>query len=840
MATEAVATRRRIIPRPRLTKLLDESPARIKLLVAPAGYGKTTLAQQWLAESGHRQLWYRGSPASADVAALAADIAIVIGEVLPDAGKRMRERLRAAGHPEEDVDILVELLVEDVVTWPPDVWLVLDDYHFAMDSVASERFVELLTQTTAPQILVTSRRRPAWATARRLLYGEIQEIDRRTLAMEEVEARQLLGRVDESVKKLVEDASGWPAVLGLAALTDQAQIPSEGVPQALYQYFAEEVFQAADPETQLDLARLALVRVVDESLAQAVLGERGPRTLLDGVRLGVFVQDRNDAYSVHPLLRDFLELQLRLHHKATIDAARAEVGEWLLAQERWDEAFELADRFGDLQLAESVLERSLDRLIQEGRIATITRWLEGRTIVHGTSPIFDLAEAESAFRLAEHAKAEALAAQAANRLPANHPMLSRAFARAGRSALIGSRDQESLQYFKYARNHARTPSDTREALVGLYFAASELGLPQAAAFLTELSELEDDSPEAVLRLGAARLTEATRGNAIGEVVASQRRLRYLAPRASDPLAATAFLHTLGNSLNLLGRYDEAFEVIEELLAITRKYRLDMPIPHALLNRALAQHGRREFRAAHASLDDVSAYVPPGGDEYLEYNAAAIRARLLTSERRLEEAALAIRPAASEIPSLALRSEYLVSQALVEACMGDKDRPRELLLEALTAYGRSVEARVVGTCAVAIAEGEEGSGFEAAVHSVWQAASKTGNLDGVVCGYRAYPPLLRALFAIDAARAKLSDLISRARDERLARRMGIRVIQNVPGQLLTPRETEVYELLLRGLSNRAIAETLVVSEATVKVHLRHIYEKLGVRTRAEAVARDFTL
>ncbi len=44
---------RRIIERPRLTRMLDDSPARIKMLVAPAGYGKTTLARQWLAASSH-------------------------------------------------------------------------------------------------------------------------------------------------------------------------------------------------------------------------------------------------------------------------------------------------------------------------------------------------------------------------------------------------------------------------------------------------------------------------------------------------------------------------------------------------------------------------------------------------------------------------------------------------------------------------------------------------------------------------------------------------------------------------------------------------------------------
>ena len=72
IATEPHTRRRRIIERPRLTRLLDESQGRIKMLVAPAGYGKTTLARQWLADK--RAVWYTATPASADVAALAAGL----------------------------------------------------------------------------------------------------------------------------------------------------------------------------------------------------------------------------------------------------------------------------------------------------------------------------------------------------------------------------------------------------------------------------------------------------------------------------------------------------------------------------------------------------------------------------------------------------------------------------------------------------------------------------------------------------------------------------------------------------------------------------------------------
>src|SRR5258707_12213787 len=66
-----------IIKRPRLTKLLDESGARIILLVAPAGYGKTTLAREWVAGKDG-VAWYSGRPAMADVAALACGLAVTL------------------------------------------------------------------------------------------------------------------------------------------------------------------------------------------------------------------------------------------------------------------------------------------------------------------------------------------------------------------------------------------------------------------------------------------------------------------------------------------------------------------------------------------------------------------------------------------------------------------------------------------------------------------------------------------------------------------------------------------------------------------------------------------
>ena len=128
------------------------------------------------------------------MAALAAGVAIAAAEIVPDAGKRMRQRIRAVGHPEEDVDVLAELFAEDVQEWPADAWLAIDDYHYAMESVASERFIELLTSETSIRMVLTTRNRPSWATARRILYGEIQELNHRLLAMDDQEASEVLGR----------------------------------------------------------------------------------------------------------------------------------------------------------------------------------------------------------------------------------------------------------------------------------------------------------------------------------------------------------------------------------------------------------------------------------------------------------------------------------------------------------------------------------------------------------------------------------------------------------------------------------------------------------------------
>jgi DNA-binding NarL/FixJ family response regulator len=91
-------------------------------------------------------------------------------------------------------------------------------------------------------------------------------------------------------------------------------------------------------------------------------------------------------------------------------------------------------------------------------------------------------------------------------------------------------------------------------------------------------------------------------------------------------------------------------------------------------------------------------------------------------------------------------------------------------------------------------------------------------------------------AVAAGEMVLSPAITPAVFEALRRAPGT---ENEGDELgmgsLTAREREVLNLLARGMSNALIAEELVITNKTVKNHLSRIYEKIGVHSRAEAIA-----
>src|SRR4029453_5307448 len=118
------------------------------------GYGKTTLVTEWL-QGKDGAVWYRATSASADLAAFSAGLTDVLAALVPNAGERLKQRLRVADTPERAARPLAELLAEDLAQWPDDALLIVDDYHLVAESAAVEDFFDWLL-TLARQLRVVA------------------------------------------------------------------------------------------------------------------------------------------------------------------------------------------------------------------------------------------------------------------------------------------------------------------------------------------------------------------------------------------------------------------------------------------------------------------------------------------------------------------------------------------------------------------------------------------------------------------------------------------------------------------------------------------------------------
>ena len=108
---------------------------------------------------------------------------------------------------------------------------------------------------------------------------------------------------------------------------------------------------------------------------------------------------------------------------------------------------------------------------------------------------------------------------------------------------------------------------------------------------------------------------------------------------------------------------------------------------------------------------------------------------------------------------------------------------------------------------------------------------SGAVEPLVCAYRANRELLRALVSNRVTAERAVFALNRAGDQELAKEVDLDIAASLdPRSALSAREREVYELLCAGLSNGEITKRLFITEGTVKVHVHHVFDKMGVRSR----------
>jgi LuxR family maltose regulon positive regulatory protein len=827
-----LATRRRIIERPRLTRLLDQTEARIIVLVGPAGYGKTTLAREWLASRG--SAWYQASAASTDVAALAVGIAKAAAPLFPRASNRVAEWVERCPDPTGRAETLAELVAGELSTVPSETWLAIDDFHLTMDSEAAGLFFERFEAVAPIRILLTSRRRPSWVSARRLLYGEVYELGQAALAMTEDEANEVLGHsLGRSAGGLVALAEGWPAVIGLAAFTEGVVPFERSVPGALYDYFAEELYQKTNQELRSRLSALALVPSLARDIIVDIFGQTHSEIVLsEACRLGFVSARHGGVLEMHPLLRTFLLSKFKEETSSFRDSMTQKVFDTCVARRAWDDAYSVVTATESAALVPELVSSALGEVLDAGRVTTLQNWVTFARDREIRSPILTLADAEIAFRHGWHQKAEAAARQAASQLKSTEPMYARAHLRAGQAAYFNDRHTAALKSFDSAWSHSSEDEIKREAIWASFLTSIDLEDPSAVKFLKTYERLLSGGPDDAIRLATGRLSLAYRQGRVSEGLDAARSALYVINEACDPMVRSSFWNAYAWALTFNSRYDEALDAAELELVEARDHDLDFIVPHATLLSAQARLGLRQVLEAGRLLDAVDEIAEYRADDFLSVNAKTLRARMYLVSKRVDEALAALDEVEGTPQSRATRGERIAVKALALLLKG---RMKDATAAADRAHkGTSSQAtRSLADLVAAMIESESGSGrsrLPAVISSLW----KSGQLDALVLAYRVRPTLLQTL----AARVNERDvvgLITRTRDRSLARQMGV-VIEgddSEPADSLSPREREVSALLAQGRTNAEIAKALYISEVTVKVHVRHILQKLGVRNRAEA-------
>jgi LuxR family transcriptional regulator, maltose regulon positive regulatory protein len=329
------------------------------MIVAPAGYGKTTLLAEWAARDERPFAW---------VSLEALD-----------------------GDARQAVDAVASL-VEDIAACPRPHVVVLDDAHRVATQRSMGRITDLACRMPPGSMLaLASRRRLAVPTGRLRAHRLMVELGARDLAMTRLEAALLLDavglRVDgERVDCLVGQTEGWPVGLYLAALSigeqpdvDDAIARFDGTDRFVADYIHDEVLADLPAARVAFLRRTSILSRLTAPLCDAVLDASGSATVLDELARGNLLEplDRSDSeFRYHPLLAGTLRAELLRIEPELEPTLHRRAGDWLSAHGQRSEAVGHAVACHDAGRAGRLLWSVAPLYVGTAREHVARAWLE--------------------------------------------------------------------------------------------------------------------------------------------------------------------------------------------------------------------------------------------------------------------------------------------------------------------------------------------------------------------------------------------------------------------------------------------------------------------------------
>jgi DNA-binding CsgD family transcriptional regulator len=548
--------------------------------------------------------------------------------------------------------------------------------------------------------------------------------------------------------------------------------------------------------------------------------------------LGLGILDERDGrLELHPLVRTFFEARALPDTRDEVSGAFP--GAWAYYKDRreTDAAFELAEKLGAPADIDRLMIESMDELLNGARLPTLESWVDRASARVGESPSVLLAQAEVALRQGRHLIAQSIAERITRGASGEVPVAFRAYLLGGRAAHVGSREDDALALYREAERVACAKGERRLAKWGQLTAAAALELDVAHELLGELqaSAAEGLDPTELVRTADKRLALGLHFGGIPSL-SEAKRVAELLEAVPDPFVRCSFRSTFSCALNLAAEYAPALSVATELISDSTEFRVEFARTYGFLMRGAALAGLRRFREGHDALAESLSQAVRCTDAFGQQGVYAGRVRAYLHEGRVSEACALEPPDLSDsLPGM--RGEVWASRGLALACMGRVAEAIELS-KASAGSTRAVESRLLVLCINAIAALKtRDPGLTDAVRRLVSVAFEAGAVDYLVTSYRASPDLLVPLLRDAETAERTGYVIARAADDELARSIGLNTLEAVdPVSTLSGREREVYELLCEGLSNAEIAKRLFISQSTVKVHVHHVFDKLGIRSR----------
>jgi LuxR family maltose regulon positive regulatory protein len=866
-----------LVPRPHLLQKLDEGLRlghRLTLLSAPAGAGKTTVLSEWLHRRGGQAAWLSLDDEDDAPARFWTYLIAALQTIQPHLGESSLKSLQS--FPAPSPEPFLTPLLNELAARPEPCLLVLDDYHLISSQAIHDGLAFFLEhQPDQVHLVISTRADPPLPTFRLRARRQLTEMRSGDLRFTPGEAATFLNNVmglglaPGDVEALEARTEGWIVGLQLAALSLQGQADAgrfiaafTGSHRYVLEYLTEEVVRRQPEPVRQFLIRTSVLDRLCGPLCDALTGEGGGHArLADLHSRNLFIVPLDGEqrwYRYHHLFADLLANLLRKElAPEQIAGLHRRASAWYEAQGMFDEAIKHAVQGQDPERAADLIEQALQSTLSGGSVTRLVGWADALPEeVKRARPRLRIYQGWALFLNGQLPLTFPLFQEAVAALEAMPPSPERDALRgelAAMQATISVVVQQIPEAIEQAREAlACLPADD---LISQARASRALGVAYGTL---------GDTQRAIRQCNEAKNLALAAGNyflaaeIISQVAACQLyqgRLRQAArsyqeivdlvdPPATFPPAGLGYIGLADVALEW-NALDEVENSLEAGIALCKQGGIGYGLRPAYCVRAIQRQAVGDTKGAQEAIHlaeqfDPSLVLPERAVSLIAYQ---VRLQLLLGD--VEEAsrwvwgAGAIPAATLENLPIAWHEWHQVSLARVHLARGEPDQVvaiHDRLCDAARAAGRM--ARVV----------ELGLLKALALEALGRPEEALASLEQ--CLALAEPGGYLRLFleAAEPAAALLrraaARQISPGYTTRLLVALGAGEKESVPPpsgarplvEPLTPREREVLHLICTGLANREIAERLTVTLNTVKKHSSHIYGKLGVSSRAQAIVR----